>query len=296
MLVSIVIRTLNEEKYLEELCSSIQNQKKEDFEIETVIIDSGSTDRTLAIAKNYGARITHISKSEFTFGRSLNLGTEFSNGDIIVYISGHCVPVNNNWLINLIKPLIDNVAGYSYGGQLGRDTTKYSEYKIFEKYFPSKSKIPQVGFFCNNANSALLRSVWQEYKFNEEITGLEDMELAKRYCEEDGSVAYVSEASVFHIHNESWKQTKRRYERESLALQGIMPEVQISKYDLIRYISVSIISDSWSAIKEGCFLKEIFGIVNFRLSQYIGTYNGNNQHRSISNERKEKYFYPTSQD
>ena len=167
MLVSIVIRTLNEEKYLEELCSSIQNQKKEDFEIETVIIDSGSTDRTLAIAKNYGARITHISKSEFTFGRSLNLGTEFSNGDIIVYISGHCVPVNNNWLINLIKPLTDNVVGYSYGGQSGRDTTKYSEYKIFEKYFPSKSKIPQVGFFCNNANSALLRSVWQEYKFNE---------------------------------------------------------------------------------------------------------------------------------
>ena len=108
------------------------------------------------------------------------------------------MPVNNNWLINLIKPLTDNVAGYSYGGQSGRDTTKYSEYKIFEKYFPSKSKIPQVGFFCNNANSALLRSVWQEYKFNEEITGLEDMELAKRYCEEGGSVAYVSEASVFY--------------------------------------------------------------------------------------------------
>ena len=97
---------------------------------------------------------------------------------------------------------------------------------------------------------------------------------------------------AFSIHNEKLETNKkRRYERESLALQGIMPEVQISKYDLIRYISVSIISDSWSAIKEGCFLKEIFGIVNFELSQYIGTYNGNHQHRSISNERKENILY-----
>ena len=97
------------------------------------------TDRTIEIAKKYQCRITYITKEEFTFGRSLNLGSEYATGDILIYISGHCIPINNKWLIKLIDPIINHNAGYVYGGQSGRDTTKYSEYKIFEKYFPDKS-------------------------------------------------------------------------------------------------------------------------------------------------------------
>jgi len=70
MLVSIVIRTLNEAKYLEELLQSIEMQNKDDFEVEVVVIDSGSTDRTLNIVNDYGCRLTSITKKQFTFGRS----------------------------------------------------------------------------------------------------------------------------------------------------------------------------------------------------------------------------------
>ena len=76
-MISVVIRTLNEEKYLEQLLSAIQSQDKEGFDIEIVIIDSGSTDKTLFIAKKFEARITYINKSDFTFGRSLNYGSDF---------------------------------------------------------------------------------------------------------------------------------------------------------------------------------------------------------------------------
>ena len=219
MLVSIVIRTLNEEKHIKELLQSINNQNSDKFTTETVIIDSGSTDSTLSIAKNFGCRITHITKDEFTFGRSLNMGSLFANGEILVYVSGHCIPLNNNWLENLVKPILDKNADYTYGRQVGRDTTKYSEFKIFEKYFPDKSKKSQNGFFCNNANSAISRDIWMKYKFDEEVTGLEDMELAKRLFEDQGNISYVSDATVFHIHNENFTQTRRRYERESIALQ-----------------------------------------------------------------------------
>ena len=206
-LVSIVIRTLNEDLYLSELLESIKNQKHDDFEIETVVIDSGSSDRTIEIAQTYDARITYIEKKDFTFGRSLNMGSDFADGDILVYVSGHCVPTDRLWLTSLIKPIIDGEACYTYGRQQGRDTTKFSERKIFEKYFPSSSKIPQEGFFCNNANSAIERKAWLKYKFNEDITGLEDMEIAKRMTEDGYKIGYVSEASVFHIHNETWSQT-----------------------------------------------------------------------------------------
>jgi len=293
MIVSVVIRTLNEQQHLTQLLAAVCQQIRDGFEIEIVIIDSGSTDKTLTIARSFNSNITHIKKSEFTFGRSLNMGSEFATGEIIVYISGHCIPENDSWLKRLITPIRDGIAGYSYGRQIGYETTKYSERRLFEKYFPPKSKIPQKDFFCNNANAAISRKVWSENQFDEQVTGLEDMELAKRYCQLGGQVAYVAEAAIFHIHDERWSQTRRRYEREAIALQLIMPEIHVGLSDTLRYLLASIFGDFSSAIKERCFFREFFGIVKFRLAQYLGTYRGNHEHRALSKRRKENYFYPT---
>jgi len=292
MLVSIIIRTLNEEKYLGELLSKINHQVLNNIQIETVIVDSGSTDKTLNIAAKFGARITTISKDEFTFGRSLNLGCEFALGDILVFISGHCVPVDNNWLLSLINPIKLKQSGYTYGRQIGRDTTKYSERRVFEKYYPAVDLNSNESFFCNNANSAIKRDVWFNFKFEENLTGLEDMELAKRYFEKEGKIRYIPMAVVYHIHNENWFQTLRRYEREAIALQNIMPYVHISIFDTIRYIISAVISDLNSAFGSGCLLKEFTEIIKFRIAQYWGAYKGNHDHRSLSNIRKENYFYP----
>ena len=293
MLVSIVIRTLNEATYIAEMLEAIDMQNRQGFEVEVVIIDSGSTDATLSLAQDFGCKITFIKKDQFTFGRSLNMGSDFANGDILVYISGHCIPTDNAWLMQLIKPIVDGVAGYTYGRQIGRDTTKYAESKIFEKYFPPQSKIPQSDIFCNNANSAIARQVWSKFTFDEQITGLEDMELAKRFSEQGGKIAYVADACVYHIHNENWNQTRRRYEREAIALQRIMPEVQLGIFDIILFIYVSVASDSRAAIADGCFFKEFFGIIKFRLAQFTGSFRGNHDHRELSKKRKENYFYPT---
>ena len=290
--ISVVIRTLNEETYLDELLESIKGQNKDNFSIECVIVDSGSSDRTIEIARSHGSLITHIEKEEFTFGKSLNLGTEFSSGDIISYISGHCIPTSKEWLNSLTKPIRDKISGYTYGRQVGRDTTKFSEEQIFQKYYPEFSKIPQDDFFCNNANSAIERNIWEKYKFDENLTGLEDLHLAKRYFNEGGKICYVSDAAVFHIHNEQWKQTRNRYEREALALQQIMPEIQVNFIDTIRYLIAAVLGDFAKAISERKFRKEFFSILYFRYAQYWGTYRGNHDLRVLSKEKKESYFYP----
>ena len=98
MIVSVVIRTLNEQQHLGQLLSAICKQIRDGFEIEIVIIDSGSTDKTLSIAKSFNCKITHIKKSEFTFGRSLNMGSDYATGEILVYVSGHCIPESDSWL------------------------------------------------------------------------------------------------------------------------------------------------------------------------------------------------------
>lgn len=290
--VSIIIRTLNEERYLPELLSSIQEQRSA-FSHEIVLIDSGSTDNTLNIAEEFDCRILHISREEFSFGRSLNRACEAAQGTYLTFISGHCIPCNPHWLQNLIEPLELGVVQYCYGRQVGGPQTYWSECQIFAKYFPEQSSIPQGSFYCNNANSAILAETWKRYKFNEELTGLEDMHLAKRLATDKGPVGYNADASVYHIHHENWQQVQRRFEREALALQEICPEVILRRRDLLRYFSRGVISDLAAGLPTTLALATFQQIIRYRYNQYIGSYRGNHLHRKMSSELRETYFYPT---
>lgn len=293
MLISVVIRTLNEARYLGELLESISRQDLGPFRVEVVVIDSGSTDGTLEIAGKHGCVITHITREQFSFGRSLNMGCEAASGDILVLVSGHCVPYDQHWLRLLCEPVADGRVQYSYGKQVGGPDSHFSECRIFGKYYPDQSQVPQDGFFCNNANSAISREAWQRYLFDEEVTGLEDMELAQRLHRDGGRIGYVAEACVYHHHSESWPQVRRRFEREALALQKIMPQIHVGRRDTVRYILTSIWQDWRAAWRAGQWLEKAAGIVLYRMYQYTGSFRGNHEHRKLSHAEKDKYFYPS---
>jgi glycosyltransferase involved in cell wall biosynthesis len=291
--VSIIIRTYNEQKYLERLIKSILNQKIT-FKLEIIVVDSGSTDRTLIIAKKYKVKIINIKKKLFTYGRSLNFGCYNANGEILVFISGHCVPKNKFWLYNLIKIFnLNNDIGYVYGKQEPGKKSFFSEGQIYKKYFPNTSNISQDGFFCNNANAALKKKIWKKFKFDETLTGLEDIDLAKKiYYSGKSKIAYSSLACVYHYHNETWKQIFKRFERESLALQKIIPEIQINFFEFLKMTTVSIVKDIIASFKKRVFLKNIISIIFYRYFQYYGSYKGNKLQRKLSAKIKNEYFYP----
>lgn len=296
MKISVIIRTLNEERYLAELLEGIKNQHIADWSCEVVVVDSGSTDDTLSIANQYACNVIHIKKEDFSFGRSLNVGCDAASGDALVMISGHCVPTDEKWIYNLCKPLADGIAEYTYGRQVGGPESYFSECRIFDKYYPLTSQIPQEGFYCNNANSAILKSVWKKYSFDEDLTGLEDMELSQRLVKDGGKIAYTADASVYHYHDESWPQVKRRFERESIALQQIMPQIHISYLDMVRYILSSVFKDWTAALAEGTLLRHFSEIILYRFYQYWGSYVGNHDHRKLSHAQKEAYFYPDTKE
>jgi rhamnosyltransferase len=291
-MISVVVRTLDEERHLGALLTSVAAQEGCPQDVEVVVVDSGSSDATLEIAKAHEARITHIAREEFSFGRSLNVGCDFAAGDVLVFVSGHCVPTSTGWLAALVAPILDGRAEYAYGRQVAGDATKLSERRLFDKHFPATSQLPQPGFFCNNANAALARTAWERHRFDEELTGLEDMALARRLVEAGGAVAYVAEAAVHHVHDETWAQVRRRYEREAIALRRIMPEVQLSPADVVRYVAAGVAGDAWAALREGRLRAELGGLVAFRAAQYWGSYVGGREHRRTARQLKDVYYYP----
>lgn len=292
MKASIVIRTYNEGKHIGALLQAITGQDGNPADREIVVVDSGSTDETLQIAGCFPVKVVHIRKEDFSFGRSLNLGCAGASGDVLVFVSGHCIPVAGSWLKDLVAPLGRNGVVYSYGGQLGNGDSYFSECQIFAKYFPPESRVPQDGFFCNNANSALLRSVWTAHPFDEELSGLEDMRLAKRLVEQGHKIGYVANAAVYHLHDETLAQVKRRFEREAIALQEIMPEVHLSFLDFLSYWLSAVSLDFRAASRNRALLENMGEIVLYRFMQYWGAYRGNHLHRQLSKRRKEAYYYP----
>lgn len=289
-MISIIIRTFNEAKYLGECLESITKQKiSESYEI--ILVDSGSEDDTVQIAKSYNLNILQIKKEDFSFGRSLNLGCDISKGEICVFISAHCIPTSQDWLLKLVRPIKDGLCEYSYGRQIIRNgVSKYSEGQVFQKYYPKYSVVPQEGYFCNNANSAIRRKTWLKFRFNEVLTGLEDMELAKRLVSAGACVGYVGTSVVEHIHEESWKRIKIRFEREAVALSWIEPNLSLGILQATQMFFVALISD-FKSMNSFSFIR-LLEIIKYRGCQFRGSFIGSRASKKRISRMKNEYFYP----
>ncbi len=288
--ISIIIRCYNEEEHIGRLLSGILQQEMKDFEI--VVVDSGSTDATLAIASRYPIKIVSIKKEDFSFGYSLNVGCEAAAGEFFVIVSAHVYPIHHDWLDNLLTPFTDERVGLVYGKQRGNETTKYSEHQVFTKWFPDQSSTNQGHPFCNNANATVRRGLWERFRYDESLTGLEDLAFAKQLLGAGYKIAYQSNAEVIHVHNESSNALYNRYRREAIALKEILPHERFGFYDFLHMYTKNVFSDACKAAREFIFWRNINEIAVFRFMQFLGTYRGYVQHGSVSRQLKEKFYYP----
>jgi len=295
MKCSVIIRTFNEERHIGRLIDGINRQENDNhIEIEIIVVDSGSTDATVSIARHMGAKIITLPKEKFSFGKALNLGCENSNGEILLFASAHVYPVYSDWISRMIQPFIDENVALVYGRQIGDDNSHFSEHQIFSKWFPSISNYNQSTPFCNNANCAIQKKMWQKLNYDEQITGLEDLAWASKMMKEGFRIVYLAEAVIVHVHDETPQKIKNRYLREAIAFKNIYPKVHVGLIDFLRLTIYNIISDSYFAIRKRCFTSEFKNIIVFRFMQFYGTYLGHKQKGAITKELKNRFYYPNS--
>ena len=218
--ISVIIRTFNEEKSLPVLLDALSLQSCEG--LETIVVDSGSVDRTREIASQGADELLLIEKHDFTFGHSLNVGIQKAAGSYIAIASAHTLPVNEHWISKLIEPLGDKNTAMVYGRQMGGKSSKFSETQDMRRTFgPRREILHPPRFFANNANSAIRKDLWRKHPFDENLLGLEDIEWAKYWMERGYQVVYEPEAALYHMHEENWRQIRRRYYREAAAARWI---------------------------------------------------------------------------
>jgi glycosyltransferase involved in cell wall biosynthesis len=291
---SLVIRAYNEARHLPRLLEGVKQQTLQAVEI--LLVDSGSTDETVSIAEAYGAKIVHIQPQDFTFGRSLNLGIQAATCDLVVIASAHVYPVYPDWLERLLEPFADPAVGLTYGKQRGAAASKYSEHQIFARWFPDAawdgSDGRQKHPFCNNANAAIRRELWEKQPYDETLTGLEDLAWAKWMISQSRGLVYVPAAEIIHLHNETPRGVFNRYRREAMAFKRIYPEAHFNVYDFVRMTASNVFTDLFHAARERVLHKVFAEIGWFRFNQFWGTYQGYRQSAEWTWNLRQTFYYP----
>ena len=236
-LVSIIIRTKNEGKWIS---SCLKNVFKQEYKnIEVIIVDNESIDRTVLKAQEFPIKLITI--KDFFPGKAINDGIKASSGEYIVCLSGHCIPVNNQWLGSLIKDLDNpNVAGV-YGRQEPLSFTSDLNKRDLLTVFGKDRKVQIKDSFFHNANSAFTRDIWKKYPFDEDLTNIEDRVWGELVISKGFNIVYEPESSVYHwhgIHQDLNPDRAKNIVRILETLNGLNPAFKHQSLEGLRVVAI----------------------------------------------------------
>lgn len=220
MKVSIIIRTKNEERWISACLEGVFDQDYDTFEV--IVVDNNSEDATVKRAKQFDTKIITI--GEFRPGRAINYGVENCDGDIVVCLSGHCIPVHRDWLRNLVEPLGEQSVAGVYGRQQPMAFSKDRDKRDLITIFGLDKRTQKKDSYFHNANSAFRKALWQEIPFDEETLHIEDRIWAYEVLKAGYEIRYEPSASVYHYHGVHQDDSPERRRRIVKILERLTDE------------------------------------------------------------------------
>jgi rhamnosyltransferase len=228
-LVSVILLTKNAGDVFPITLDVIFGQEC-DYPFEVIVVDSGSSDDTLNVARRHPVELHQIRPEEFGHGRTRNLGARLAKGRYLVYLTQDAVPASRNWLSQLVANLEgdDKVAGV-FGGQRPQEGADPFQEYFLQRTYHNRRMVKTAGnkpltlenIFFSNVNSAIRKDVWQQYPFEEEIIMSEDQAWAKRVLLAGYILVYDPDAMVYHSHNYSLMSVLRRNFDSGYSLKGV---------------------------------------------------------------------------
>ncbi len=219
-MISVVIPVKDGGSDLARCLGAIRAQQIE-APVEIVVVDSGSTDDSVAVARDHDAIVHEIPAHTFSHGASRNIGAGIAGGDVLVFISQDAYPVDERWLQRLTAPLGNDpaLAGV-YGRQLAHEGATPPEQYFLDFLYGASARrqvaasVDQLSMdttLFSNVNAAIPRNIWSAHPFVEDIIMSEDQEWSRRMLLEGYALAYEPEAAVRHSHNYTLAGAFRRF-------------------------------------------------------------------------------------
>jgi rhamnosyltransferase len=207
---------------------------------EVIVIDSGSSDGTVDLCRQYPAiRLHQIAPTEFGHGRTRNLGFSIASGEFVAVITQDALPVDDHWLTNLVAAVEarSDIAG-GFGRHLPYNSASPFIKRDLQLHFDGFAKLDPITklddpvryaqdlgyrqllhFFSDN-NACIRKAVWEKFPYPD-VDFAEDQIWAQRIIEAGYAKVYCDAAAVYHSHDYGVIETLRRSYDESRAFRRL---------------------------------------------------------------------------
>lgn len=220
--IQVIIPIYKPDHKLIELLKKIKEQSIEDIPL--LIIDSGSNDEYKSEIKNMNCLVKKIDVKTFNHGGTRQMGADmFLDKDIYIFLTQDAILANEKSIENIVKVFDNFNIGCAYGRQLPhKDANLFSSYARLFNYkdksyiysIKDKEKYGMKTAFCSNSFAAYRRKALNEiggFPINTILS--EDMYVAAKMLLNKWSVAYCSDAIVYHSHDYTiWQEFKRYFD------------------------------------------------------------------------------------
>jgi glycosyltransferase involved in cell wall biosynthesis len=211
--VSAVVPVKDGERYLEELLDALAREGID----ETLVIDSGSADRSREIARLAGATLLELPPEDFSHGRTRNLGAERTSGELICFLTQDATPCPG-WLAAYREAfMLDERIGAAYGPHLPRPDTSPMIARELTEFFAGFSPDGRAAVqrrgdpsFLSNVNACYSRTCWEEIRFRD-VAYSEDQAFGADMLDAGWNKVYQPGAAVLHAHDYGTVEFMRRY-------------------------------------------------------------------------------------
>lgn len=251
--VSVVIPVKDGERYLQESLAALEREGVSDV----LVIDSGSHDRSLEIARAVGVELIEIDPKEFGHGRTRNLGAERTSGELICFLTQDATPCPG-WLAAYREAFeLDERVGAAYGPHLPRADTSPMIARELTEFFAGFEHEDATGdrtdpviqrastdpSFLSNVNACYARSCWEEIRFRD-VAYSEDQAFGVDLLAAGWLKVYHPGAAVLHAHDYGALEFMRRYFDEYRGLNESTGHVEpFSPTTAIRQVASSVAAD-----------------------------------------------------
>ncbi|MCW2991206.1 MAG: hypothetical protein JWM73_1800 [Solirubrobacterales bacterium] len=191
--LSVVIPVKDGSRYLAEVLAAVGEEAPE---AELLVVDSGSRDGSVEIARRAGARVHEIAPEEFGHGRTRNLATELTGGDVIAFLTQDATPAPG-WRAALLAPFADPAVGVVLGPQRPRPGTPPMVARELEWFF---AHLEAGDPYVSNVNAAYRRACWEQIRFRD-VSYAEDQAFGRDLLESDWRKVLAPQAVVLHSHD-----------------------------------------------------------------------------------------------